>query len=128
MNFPKFALGTANLDAANGINNQEEYKGEATRGVITHALASGIFAFNTAAEYRKAEELKNFFMREMFQRGVLIPNTHNVLLALGKKDFKVVMSAYSATFQALSRAIGQKNLREQLLGNPLTPLFKVCQV
>jgi len=84
-----------------------------------------VFLNWTATEEYSVEELKTFFMQEMFQRGVLILNTHNVSLAFGKKDFKVVMNAYSATLQALSRAIEQRNLREQLLVKPLVPLFKV---
>jgi glutamate-1-semialdehyde aminotransferase len=84
-----------------------------------------VFLNWTATEEYSVEELKTFFMQEMFQRGVLILNTHNVSLAFGKKDFKVVMKAYSATLKALSRAIEQRNLREQLLVKPLIPLFKV---
>ena len=84
-----------------------------------------VFLNWTATEEYSVEELKTFFMQEMFQRGVLILNTHNVSLAFGKKDFKVVMKAYSATLKALSRAIEQRNLREQLLVKPLAPLFKV---
>jgi glutamate-1-semialdehyde 2,1-aminomutase len=84
-----------------------------------------VFLNWTATEEYSIEELKTFFMQEMFQRGVLILNTHNISLAFGKKDLKIVMSAYSATLQALSRAIEQRNLREQLLVKPLVPLFKV---
>jgi glutamate-1-semialdehyde aminotransferase len=84
-----------------------------------------VFLNWTATEEYSVEELKTFFMQEMFQRGVLILNTHNVSLAFGKKEFKVVMKAYSATLKALSRAIEQRNLREQLLVRPLIPLFKV---
>lgn len=50
-------LGTANLGAAYGIKNDDEYNEDVSRGVITHALARGIFTFDTAAEYGKAEEL-----------------------------------------------------------------------
>ena len=84
-----------------------------------------IFLNWTATEEYSVEELKTFFMQEMFQRGVLILNTHNVSLAFGKKDFKVILNAYSATLQAISQAIEQGNLRERLLVKPLVPLFKV---
>ncbi len=84
-----------------------------------------VFLNWTATEDYSVEELKTFFMQEMFQRGVLILNTHNISLAFSKKDLKVVEFAYSATLQALSRAIEQGNLREKLLVKPLVPLFKV---
>jgi glutamate-1-semialdehyde aminotransferase len=84
-----------------------------------------VFLNWTATEEYSVEELKTFFMQEMFQRGVLILNTHNISLAFSKRDFKVVDIAYSATLQALSRAIEQGNLREKLLVEPLVPLFKV---
>ena len=84
-----------------------------------------VFLNWTATEEYSVEELKTFFMQEMFQRGVLILNTHNVSLAFGKKDFKVVLNAYSATLKALSLAIEKRNLQEQLLVKPLVPLFKV---
>lgn len=84
-----------------------------------------IFLNWTATEEYSVEELKTFFMQEMFQRGVLILNTHNVSLAFGKKDFKVILNAYSATLQAISQGIEQGNLRERLLVKPLVPLFKV---
>lgn len=57
MNNSKFVLGTANLGAAYGINNQEKYNGDVARSVMTHALARGIYTFDTAAEYGNAEEL-----------------------------------------------------------------------
>ena len=53
----KFVLGTANLGAAYGINNQEKYDEGLSRNVISHALTRGILMFDTAAEYGKAEEL-----------------------------------------------------------------------
>ncbi len=84
-----------------------------------------VFLNWTATDDYTVEELKTFFMQEMFQRGVLILNTHNISLAFSKKDLKVVEFAYSATLQALSRAIEQGNLREKLLVKPLVPLFKV---
>ena len=57
MNISRFVLGTANLGAAYGINNQEIYNLDVARSVMTHALARGIHTFDTAAEYGNAEEL-----------------------------------------------------------------------
>ena len=64
-------------------------------------------------------------MQEMFQRGVLILNTHNISLAFSKKDLEVVLKAYSETLHTLSVAINSQDLRERLEVKPLIPLFKV---
>ena len=70
-------------------------------------------------------EIKTFFMQEMFQRGVLILNAHNISLAFGRKELQIVLKAYSETLQNLSSAIKSRTLREKLLVEPLVPLFKV---
>jgi glutamate-1-semialdehyde 2,1-aminomutase len=70
-------------------------------------------------------ELKTFFMQEMFERGVLILNTHTVSLAFGKKELQIVLRAYSETLRNLAEAISSQTLSEKLLVEPLTPLFKV---
>jgi hypothetical protein len=71
------------------------------------------------------DELKTFLMQEMFQRGVLILNAHNISLAFGRKELQIVLKAYSETLQNLSSAINSRTLREKLLVEPLVPLFKV---
>lgn len=70
-------------------------------------------------------EIKTYFMQEMFKRGVLILNTHNISLTFGKRELKVVLNAYSETLQGLSDAINLQTLKQELLVEPLAPLFKV---
>jgi len=86
---------------------------------------SWVFLNWSAAGDYSVEEIKTFFMQEMFKRGVLILNTHNISLAFSKKDLKVVLKAYSETLHALSEAINSQDLRERLEVKPLIPLFKV---
>ena len=71
------------------------------------------------------DELKTFFMQEMFQKGVLILNAHNISLAFGRKELQIVLKAYSETLQKLSEVIASQTLREKLNVEPLVPLFKV---
>lgn len=71
------------------------------------------------------DELKTFFMQEMFQKGVLILNAHNISLAFGRKELQIVLKAYSETLQKLSEAIASQTLREKLIVEPLVPLFKI---
>ena len=84
-----------------------------------------VFLNWTPTDKYSVDELKTFFMQEMFQRGVLILNTHNVSLAFGRKELRIVLKAYSETLHNLSEAINSQTLREKLLVEPLTPLFKV---
>lgn len=71
------------------------------------------------------DELKTFFMQEMFQKGVLILNAHNISLAFGRKELRIVLKAYSETLQKLSEVIASQTLREKLNVEPLVSLFKV---
>lgn len=84
-----------------------------------------IFLNWSATDQYSVNELKTYFMQEMFQRGVLILNTHNISLAFGRKELQIVLKAYSETLQNLSNAIKSRTLREKLLVEPLVPLFKV---
>jgi glutamate-1-semialdehyde 2,1-aminomutase len=71
------------------------------------------------------DEIKTFFMQEMFQGGVLILNTHNVSLALNDKNLRTVVNAYSSTLKRLREALVNHTLREDLKVEPLKPLFVV---
>lgn len=84
-----------------------------------------VFLNWTPTDKYSVDELKTFFMQEMFQRGVLILNAHNVSLAFGRKELRIVLKAYSETLHNLSEAINSQTLREKLRVEPLTPLFKV---
>ncbi len=84
-----------------------------------------VFLNWTPTDQYSVDELKTFFMQEMFQRGVLILNAHNISLAFGRKELQIVLKAYSETLQNLSSAIKSRTLREKLLVEPLVPLFKV---
>jgi glutamate-1-semialdehyde 2,1-aminomutase len=84
-----------------------------------------VFLNWTPTDKYSINELKTFFMQEMFQRGVLILNTHTVSLAFGAKELRIVLKAYSETLRNLAEAITSQTLNEKLLVEPLAPLFKV---
>ncbi len=84
-----------------------------------------VFLNWTPTDQYSVDELKTFFMQEMFQKGVLVLNAHNISLAFGRKELQIVLKAYSETLQNLSSAIKSRTLREKLLVEPLVPLFKV---
>ena len=64
-------------------------------------------------------------MQEMFKRGVLILNTHNISLAHGRKVREKITLAYSETLSSMAQLIGESRLETALEVLPLEPLFKI---
>ena len=71
------------------------------------------------------EEIKTYFMQEVFQRGILVLGTHNISQAHSKKIIKKVAEAYFEVFKNLRTALENDCLRDKLRVQPLVPLFKV---
>jgi len=72
-----------------------------------------------------AEELKTYFMQEVFKRGLLVLSTHNVTLAHSPKIVSKISEIYSDVFGGLREVMNSQTLRDKLLVEPLKPLFKV---
>lgn len=70
-------------------------------------------------------EIKTYFMQEMFDAGVLVLSTHNVSLAHKPKELDKIVKAYETTFGKMQLVIQSQSLRENLRVRPLEPLFKV---
>jgi len=75
-------------------------------------------------EYTK-DEIKTYFMQEIFQEGVLVLNSHNISLAHSKKIINKIADSYYRVFQKIKKVIDGSKLREELKVAPLLPLFKV---
>ena len=71
------------------------------------------------------DEIKTFFMQEVFRRGVLVLSTHNITLAHTPKFITEIVDVYSEVFHELHRVLESQTLREELRVEPLSPLFKV---
>ena len=69
--------------------------------------------------------LKTFFMQEMFQKGILILNTHNVTLAHSNRDIYKIENAYLEVLTNMKNSIEDGTLKSKLRVKPLQPLFKV---
>lgn len=72
-----------------------------------------------------ADEIKTYFMQEVFKRGLLVIGTHNVSLAHTSKILARITDIYSEVFGELSRSIYTNSLRDKLTVEPLKPLFKL---
>jgi glutamate-1-semialdehyde aminotransferase len=70
-------------------------------------------------------EVKTLFLQEMFARGVLILNTHNVMTSLKKKDIESIVVSYRETLSLLLEAFQNKNYSKYLKVDAIQPLFQI---
>ena len=78
-----------------------------------------------ATDHFTVEQIKTFFMQEMFKRGVLVLATHNITLAHTTKIIDRVNLIYAEVLYELQNAIASDTLSNKLLATPLKPLFKI---
>ena len=109
------------LDRVNQIIKEKEL--ENVLSLSGHP--SWIFLNWSAANGYSVDEIKTYFMQEMFVHGVLILNTHNISISMSRKDLNKVISAYEKTLESLSRSLSVGDLRDQLKVKPISPLFKI---
>ena len=79
----------------------------------------------TATKDYSVDEMKTYFMQEVFKRGLLVLSTHNVTLAHTSIIISRISGIYAEVFDKLNRALNNKTLLEELKVSPLKPLFKV---
>ena len=71
------------------------------------------------------EELKTYFMQEIFQEGILVLGTHNISLSHTDKIVQEIADSYFKVFNKINTAISTESLMQQLRVKPVTPLFRV---
>lgn len=70
-------------------------------------------------------QVKTYFLQEMFKRGILVLSTNNVTTTLSRKDISKILTAYAEVFEAISQALERDSLDALLECQPIVPLFKV---
>jgi glutamate-1-semialdehyde 2,1-aminomutase len=70
-------------------------------------------------------QVKTYFLQEMFKRGILVLSTNNVTTTLNQKDISKILTAYAEVFEAISKALERDSLDALLECQPIVPLFKV---
>jgi glutamate-1-semialdehyde 2,1-aminomutase len=70
-------------------------------------------------------QVKTYFLQEMFKRRILVLNTNNITTTLSQKAVSKVLTAYAEVFEAISRALEEDRLEALLECQPIVPLFKV---
>jgi glutamate-1-semialdehyde 2,1-aminomutase len=71
------------------------------------------------------DEIKTYFLQEMFRQNILILNSHNVNYSMKQREIKKLLKAYKITLRNLAQGLTNENLRNQLKVKPLPPLFKL---
>ena len=84
-----------------------------------------LFLLWKSAYGQPVENIKAFFLQEMFKSGVLILSTHNVSLSLKEKDVEKVLMAYEATLSKLKHSLLSGTLAMDLKCKPLQNLFSI---
>jgi len=70
-------------------------------------------------------QVKTYFLQEMFRRGILVLSTNNITTTLSQKDISKILTAYAEVFGAISQALESDSLDTLLECQPIVPLFKV---
>jgi len=76
-------------------------------------------------DFKDLPKAKTLFMQEMFFEGVLILGSHNLTLAHTENAINTVASAYQKALTRVQQVESDQNYSDNLLVEPLKPLFKV---
>jgi glutamate-1-semialdehyde 2,1-aminomutase len=79
----------------------------------------------SADNENSVDELKTFFLQEMFKEGVLVLNTHNVTTSMGPQQIAFLLEKYETVLRRLKTALNSGGVRKSLEVEPLVPLFRV---
>jgi glutamate-1-semialdehyde aminotransferase len=69
-------------------------------------------------------EMKSFVQQEMIKRGILWSGFHTISYAHTDEDIRYTLDAYREVLPLLQKAVGRGNLRKQILGEPIEPVFR----
>jgi glutamate-1-semialdehyde 2,1-aminomutase len=106
---------TSNMIQKNRLENVLEVSGHPTWKFLNWK----------STENYTVDEIKTYFMQEVFDKGLLVLSTHNVTLAHTPKILKQIAERYDFVFEKLNKALKGEKLREELRVSPLKSLFKV---
>jgi len=76
-------------------------------------------------DFKDLSKAKTLFMQEMFFEGVLILGSHNLTLAHNENAINTVASAYQKALKRVQQVESDQSYSDNLLVEPLKPLFKV---
>ena len=69
-------------------------------------------------------EIKSLLQQELIKRGILWGGFHTVSYSHSDGDVKYTLSAYKEVLPIIKKAVDEKNVRGQLRGEPVEPVFR----
>jgi glutamate-1-semialdehyde 2,1-aminomutase len=69
-------------------------------------------------------ELKSFVQQELLRRGILWGGFHNISFSHTDRDIEYTLDAYTQVLDLLGRAVEAGEVRSQLRGEPVAPVFR----
>ena len=83
-----------------------------------------VFIFKKTKKY-SVEEIESYLQQELIQAGFLWHGQHNLSFSHNKNEIDKLLAAYAKVFPKLRQLIDQGRLRQNLLGKPVSDIFKV---
>ena len=80
--------------------------------------------WNNFANY-SSDQIKTYFLQEMFAEGILVQGTHNISLSHSKKVLKEVAQSYEKVLEKIHGALIKEDLEERIKAEVPLPIFKV---
>ncbi len=70
-------------------------------------------------------EIRSYLQQELIQRGILWHGQHNVSLSHTAADIEKIGRAYDGALKLVAKALRKGDLKQRLVGKPITNIFKV---
>lgn len=69
-------------------------------------------------------EMKSLVQQELIKRGILWGGFHNMSYSHKDEEIEYTLKAYEEVLSILKKAVDEKNVKEQLKGEPVKPVFR----
>ena len=79
----------------------------------------------TPTDSSSLDELKTYFLQEMFREGILVLNTHNISTSMRSREVSHLLEKYETVLARIRHALETGGVGKYLEVEPLVPLFKV---
>ena len=115
---------------ARGNELKEGYNRLAAQKGLAYTRAKGLgcrvlVAFDAGAA--DPLEQKSLMQQELLRHGVLWSGFHNLSYSHGAQELEHVLAAYGSALDVLARAVEKKDVRNQIIGPPVEPVFRAVR-
>jgi glutamate-1-semialdehyde 2,1-aminomutase len=112
------------IEISNGLN-EIIFDTKMNEVLAISGHSSWTFLNWTSAYNYSVDQMKTYFLQEMFSENVLILNSHNINASMTNKDILKLLSVYRKTLSKMHTLLESEDLHNQLRVQPLPPLFRL---